>query len=54
MGAQSCVRGITDLKSKGAHLQIAHAWLLAQKPRIVPNPGTTKLHYPEEVKQFDI
>ena len=28
--------------------QIAIAWLLAQKPRIVPIPGTTKLHRLEE------
>ncbi len=28
--------------------QIALAWLLAQIPWIVPIPGTTKLHRPEE------
>lgn len=28
--------------------QIAIAWLLAQKPWIVPTPGTTKLHRLEE------
>jgi aryl-alcohol dehydrogenase-like predicted oxidoreductase len=28
--------------------QIALAWLLAQKPWIVPLPGTTKLHRLEE------
>jgi aryl-alcohol dehydrogenase-like predicted oxidoreductase len=28
--------------------QIAHAWLLAQKPWIAPIPGTTKLHRLEE------
>ena len=28
--------------------QIALAWLLAQKPWIVPIPGTTKLHRVEE------
>jgi aryl-alcohol dehydrogenase-like predicted oxidoreductase len=28
--------------------QIAIAWLLAQKPWIVPIPGTTKLHRLEE------
>jgi aryl-alcohol dehydrogenase-like predicted oxidoreductase len=34
---------------KGATLaQIALAWLLAQKPWIVPIPGTTKLHRLEE------
>jgi aryl-alcohol dehydrogenase-like predicted oxidoreductase len=36
-------------KSKGASpAQIALAWLLAQKPWIVPIPGTTKLHRLEE------
>ena len=47
--------------------QIALAWLLAQKPWIVPIPGTTKLHRleenigavnvtltPEEVRELDI
>jgi aryl-alcohol dehydrogenase-like predicted oxidoreductase len=35
--------------SKGATpAQIALAWLLAQKPWIVPIPGTTKLHRLEE------
>ena len=34
---------------KGAtRAQVALAWLLAQKPWIVPIPGTTKLHRPEE------
>ena len=28
--------------------QMALAWLLAQRPWIVPNPGTTKLHHLEE------
>lgn len=28
--------------------QVALAWLLAQKPWIVPIPGTTKLHLVEE------
>jgi aryl-alcohol dehydrogenase-like predicted oxidoreductase len=28
--------------------QVALAWLLAQKPWIVPIPGTTKLHRLEE------
>jgi aryl-alcohol dehydrogenase-like predicted oxidoreductase len=31
-----------------AAIWIALAWLLAQKPRIVPIPGTTKLHRLEE------
>jgi aryl-alcohol dehydrogenase-like predicted oxidoreductase len=36
-------------KDKGATpAQIALAWLLAQKPWIVPIPGTTKLHRLEE------
>ena len=36
-------------KDKGAtNAQIALAWLLAQKPWIVPIPGTTKLHRLEE------
>jgi aryl-alcohol dehydrogenase-like predicted oxidoreductase len=36
-------------ESKVATLaQIALAWLLAQKPWIVPIPGTTKLHRLEE------
>ena len=34
---------------KGAtKAQVALAWLLAQKPWIVPIPGTTKLHRLEE------
>lgn len=46
--------GLVDLlgriaKEKGAtNAQIALAWLLAQKPWIVPIPGTTKLHRLEE------
>jgi len=32
--------------------QIALAWLLAQKPWIVPIPGTTKLHRLEETRRF--
>jgi aryl-alcohol dehydrogenase-like predicted oxidoreductase len=36
-------------KKKNATLaQIALAWLLAQKPWIVPIPGTTKLHRLDE------
>lgn len=36
-------------KKKGATpAQIALAWLLAQKPRIVPIPATTKLHRLDE------
>ena len=33
---------------KATPAQIALAWLLAQKPWIVPIPGTTKLHRLEE------
>ena len=35
-------------QKKATPAQIALAWLLAQKPRIVPIPGTTKLHRLEE------
>jgi len=35
-------------QKKAAPAQIALAWLLAQKPWIVPSPGTTKLHRMEE------
>jgi aryl-alcohol dehydrogenase-like predicted oxidoreductase len=35
-------------RKKAAPAQIALAWLLAQKPWIVPIPGTTKLHRIEE------
>lgn len=35
-------------KHKVSNAQIALAWLLAQKPWIVPIPGTTKLHRVEE------
>ena len=33
---------------KATSVQIALAWLLAQKPWIVPIPGTTKLHRLDE------
>jgi len=36
------------LEKKATPAQIALAWLLAQKPWIVPIPGTTKLHRFEE------
>jgi len=47
---QALVDLLTELgRSKGATpAQIALAWLLAQKPWIVPIPGTTKLHRLEE------
>jgi aryl-alcohol dehydrogenase-like predicted oxidoreductase len=35
-------------RKKGTPAQIAIAWLLAQKPWMVPIPGTTKLHRLEE------
>jgi aryl-alcohol dehydrogenase-like predicted oxidoreductase len=41
------LKRIADEK-KAAPAQIALAWLLAQKPWIVPIPGTTKLHRLEE------
>jgi aryl-alcohol dehydrogenase-like predicted oxidoreductase len=41
------LRRIADQK-KATPAQIALAWLLAQKPWIVPIPGTTKLHRLEE------
>jgi aryl-alcohol dehydrogenase-like predicted oxidoreductase len=47
-------QGVVDLLGKFAQqkkatpAQIALAWLLAQKPWIVPIPGTTKLHRLEE------
>ena len=41
------LKRIADVK-KATPAQIALAWLLAQKPWIVPIPGTTKLHRLEE------
>jgi aryl-alcohol dehydrogenase-like predicted oxidoreductase len=38
----------TAIKKNATPAQIALAWLLAQKPWIVPIPGTTKLHRLEE------
>jgi aryl-alcohol dehydrogenase-like predicted oxidoreductase len=52
--ARKANRALVDLlKSIGVcknatPAQLAHAWLLAQKPWIVPIPGTTKLHRLEE------
>jgi aryl-alcohol dehydrogenase-like predicted oxidoreductase len=52
--ARKANRALVDLlaslaNAKGANpAQIALAWLLAQKPWIVPIPGTTKLHRLEE------
>ena len=42
-----CSRAIAERKN-ATPAQIALAWLLAQKPWIVPIPGTTKLHRLEE------
>jgi aryl-alcohol dehydrogenase-like predicted oxidoreductase len=42
------VLGEIAAQKKGTPAQIAIAWLLAQKPWIVPIPGTTKLHRLEE------
>jgi aryl-alcohol dehydrogenase-like predicted oxidoreductase len=40
-------------EKKAAPAQIALAWLLAQRPWIVPIPGTTKLHRLEENLKAD-
>ncbi len=40
--------GTIAKRKKATPAQIALAWLLAQKPWIVPIPGTTKLHRLEE------
>jgi len=47
---QALVELITGIASekKATAAQVALAWLLAQKPWIVPIPGTTKLHRLEE------
>jgi aryl-alcohol dehydrogenase-like predicted oxidoreductase len=46
-GADRSAGSIAERK-KATPAQIALAWLLAQKPWIVPIPGTTKLHRLEE------
>ena len=52
--AMKANRALVDLlgriaeKKKATPAQIALAWLIAQKPWIVPIPGTTKLHRLEE------
>ena len=52
--ARKANQALVDLMSKVAErkkatpAQIALGWLLAQKPWIVPIPGTTKLHRLEE------
>ena len=40
--------GTIAQRKQATPAQIALAWLLAQKPWIVPIPGTTKLHRLEE------
>jgi aryl-alcohol dehydrogenase-like predicted oxidoreductase len=47
---QSMVDLLTKIaaKKKATPAQVALAWLLAQKPWVVPIPGTTKLHRLEE------
>jgi aryl-alcohol dehydrogenase-like predicted oxidoreductase len=40
--------GRIGAEKKASPAQIALAWLLAQRPWIVPIPGTTKLHRLEE------
>lgn len=59
--ARQANRALVDLltaiaQSKGATpAQIALAWLLAQKPWIVPIPGTTKLHrLDENIEAVDV
>ena len=52
--ARKANRPVVDLlaqigaQKRATPAQIALAWLLAQKPWIVPIPGTTKLHRLEE------
>src|SRR6202035_2656804 len=41
------IKAVADRKG-ATPAQVALAWLLAQKPSIVPIPGTTKLHRLEE------
>jgi aryl-alcohol dehydrogenase-like predicted oxidoreductase len=47
MAVVAVVKGVADRKG-ATPAQVALAWLLAQKPWIVPIPGTTKLHRLEE------
>lgn len=52
--ARKANRGLVDVlgelaaKKQATRAQIAIAWILAQKPWIVPIPGTTKMHRLEE------
>jgi aryl-alcohol dehydrogenase-like predicted oxidoreductase len=42
-------------QKKATPAQIALAWILAQKPWIVPIPGTTKLHrLDENIRALDL
>jgi len=41
-------------QKKATPAQIALAWLLAQKPWIVPIPGTTKLHRLENIGAAEV
>jgi aryl-alcohol dehydrogenase-like predicted oxidoreductase len=47
---QQVVDAIGDIadRKKATRAQVALAWVLAQKPWIVPIPGTTKIHRLEE------
>ncbi len=47
MSLVELVKAVAERK-KATPAQVALAWLLAQKPSIVPIPGTTKLHRLEE------
>ncbi len=47
MALVDVIKGVADRKG-ATPAQVALAWLLAQKPWIVPIPGTTKLHRLEE------
>jgi len=47
MALVDLVRTVAD-RRQATPAQVALAWLLAQKPWIVPIPGTTKLHRLEE------
>lgn len=47
MALVGAVKGVADRKG-ATPAQVALAWLLAQKPWIVPIPGTTRLHRLEE------
>jgi aryl-alcohol dehydrogenase-like predicted oxidoreductase len=47
MALVEVVKSVADRK-RATPAQVALAWLLAQKPWIVPIPGTTKLHRVEE------